>query len=283
MRDLYDVLEKLIAFAKNNDNIRALVLQGSFVNDHAPMDNLSDLDPMFYVKDLSEFLEDTSWKNEFGTPMSFFHDEGVFHEDKWYTRLTIYQDGFKIDFGFQSISLAKYAQEMPLYKIYVDKDGIIPKPLVTDERNFYVKKPTEEAFIERVNTFFFDSSYVVKALARDEMFFEKYMEQVLKKKIHQLLEWYIGVKHDFHVNTGTVGRYFKKYLTDCEWDMLLKTYPDANKENCIKALIHSYDFVHYLGTYIADALQYKYPLEHEKNMRDYCVKNFRKYFHMDIS
>lgn len=278
MRDLEQELEKLIEFAKDNENIRALVLQGSFVNDNATIDDFSDLDPLFYVKDLSEFISNDEWKNFFGNPISYFHDEGsVIDNQKWYTRLTLYDDGFKIDFGFVSIKLAKYANEMELYKVYLDKDNVIPKPEVTDERKFYVKKPTEVEFLERMNTFFFDSSYVVKALARDEMFFEKYMEQVLKKKIHKLLEWYIGAKHDFLVNTGTVGRYFKKYLSIEEWEMLLATYPDSNKENCIKALYASYDLVRYLGTYIAKKLGYNYPKKQEEDMVKYCKDKVNKY------
>lgn len=278
MRNLEKELVKIIEFAKANDNIRALVLQGSFVNSNAPIDDFSDLDPLFYVENLSEFVNNDDWKKVFGNPISSFHDEGIITDNqKWYTRLTIYDDSFKIDFGFASIESAKYANEMKLYKVYLDKDNIIPSPEVADERKFYVKKPTENEFLERLNTFFFDSSYVVKALARDEMFFEKYMEQVLKKKIHKLLEWYIGVKHNFLVNTGTVGRYFKKHLSSKVWDMLLATYPDHNKENCVKALFASYDLVRYLGTYISKELGYDYPYKHEEDMLEYCKDKVNKY------
>jgi aminoglycoside 6-adenylyltransferase len=278
MRNLNEELEKLIEFAKANENIRALVLQGSFVNENAPIDDFSDLDPLFFVKDLSEFIENDEWKNQFGNPISFFHDDGIIQDNhKWYTRLTLYDDGFKMDFGFNSVESAKFANEMPLYKIYLDKDNIIPKPEVSDERKFYVIKPTESEFLERVNSFFFDTSYVVKALARDEMFFEKYMEQVLKKKIHKLFEWYIGVKYDFKVNTGSVGRYFKRYLTPEEWNLLLATYPDANKDNCVKALRASFDLVRYLGTYIAKELGFRYPRKHEEDMLKYCNDKINTY------
>lgn len=273
MRDLHLELEKIIEFARNNDNIRALVLQGSFVNDNVVLDDFSDLDPLFYVNDLKEFIDNDDWKLQFGDPISFFHDEGDLRNGhKWYTRLTIYSDGFKLDFGFQSVDTAKYANEMPLYKIYLDKDGVLPIPEVNDERKFYVKKPTEEEFLERINTFFFDTSYVVKALNRDEMFFEKFMEIELQRKIHKLLEWYIGIKNDFKVNTGLQGRYFKKYLTKEEWQMVLKTYAGSNKKECMGALLSSFDLVSYLGRYICDKLGFKYPNKHEQDMLDYCKR-----------
>lgn len=283
MRNLEEELKKLIKFSEDNDNIRALVLQGSFINENAPLDDFSDLDPLFYVNDLSEFIDKDDWRDYFGKPISQFNDEGGNEEkEKWYTRLTIYSDGFKLDFGFQSVLAAKYANEMSLYKIYVDKDNILPKPEVSDERKFYVKKPSKEEVLERINTFFFDTSYVVKALARNEMFFEKYMEQVLKKKIFKLLSWYIGIKHDFKVNIGSVGRYFKQYLSNEEWNMLLDTYPDSNKNNCARALIASYDFVRYLGKYICDYMDCEYPYEHEQNMLDYCKDKIIRYLYVNI-
>ncbi len=278
MRNLNTELEKLIAFAKKDNNIRALVLQGSFVNANSHLDDFSDLDPLFYVNDVTKFTEDDSWKTHFGRPISFFNDEALYHDGhKWYTRLTLFEDSFKIDFGFQSIEVAKYANEMNLYKIYLDKDNIVPVPDVADESKFYVKKPTEAEFLDRMNAFFFDTSYVVKSLVRDEIFFEKYMESVLQMKLRKLLDWYIGIQHNFKVNTGLYGRYFKRYLTEKEWKMLLKTYPNSDKVSCINALLASYDLVRYLGIYISDKLGFVYPSKHDKEMLQYCTKAINKY------
>ncbi|HOO44285.1 MAG TPA: aminoglycoside 6-adenylyltransferase, partial [Bacillota bacterium] len=145
-----EVLAQLVAFAEKDDNIRAMVLQGSYVNENVATDDFTDLDPLFYVKDTDAFTKTEDWKKTFGKPISTFADEDEMHDHlKWYTRLTIYDDGFKIDFGFQSVKLAMYANEMPLYRTYVDKDGIVPEPEVSDESKFYVKKPNESEFLDR--------------------------------------------------------------------------------------------------------------------------------------
>ena len=83
---------------------------------------------------------------------------------------------------------APYANEMELYKVVIDKDGIIPKPEVTDERKFYVKIPTEAEFHSELDDFFFDTSYVIKSLYREEMLFTKYMFQILQKKFLEIME-----------------------------------------------------------------------------------------------
>ncbi|XMB85268.1 aminoglycoside 6-adenylyltransferase [Mycoplasmatota bacterium WC44] len=278
MRDLNKMLRDLISFAEENENIRAMVLQGSFVNDSSRKDIFSDLDPRFYVNDVTEFTENDEWKNEFGSVISWFND-GWIEEDnlKSYTRLVLYEDGFKIDFSFTPIELAKYANNMQLYKVIVDKDGVIPKPEVDDERKFYVKKPAERDFIKIIDEFFWDTSYIVKSLYRDEVFFTKFMFNILQEKIEDLLMWHIGVKNNFKVNTGLTGRYFKKYLTDKEWEMLLRTYSASNKEDNIKALYASCELVRYLGVFIASELGYKYPHKHDKDMTEYINRSVENY------
>jgi aminoglycoside 6-adenylyltransferase len=242
------------------------------VNKNAPIDEFSDLDPLFYCEDVNEFIHSSEWKNYFGDEISFFHDEWDMKDNlKGYTRLTIYSDGFKMDFGFQSVQLAKYANDMPLYKVYVDKDNIIPEPEVHDESKFYVQKPSEQEFQDILRDFFFDSSYVVKTLYREEITFNQYMMGILHKKINALLKWYIGSKHDFKVNVGAVNRYIKQYLSKEEWEMLERTYSSACKDDVYTALMESFTLVRYLGTYIADTLKFKYPYKHDEDMLNYCI------------
>lgn len=277
MRNLDNELKKLIEFAESNDNIRALVLQGSYVNTNAPIDDFSDLDPLFYCNDVTEFTSTNEWKSYFGNVISFFSDEWGEEDAKAYTRLTIYDDGFKIDFGFQDVSLAKNANDMQLYKVYLDKDNIVPKPEVTDERKFYIKKPLEQEFQDILRDFFFDSSYVVKTIYRDEITFNQYMMYILHKKINSLLSWYVGTKHDFKVNVGVYNRYIKQYLTKDEWNMLQETYSSGDKEEVYNALLSSFDFVRYLGLRIAEKLNFDYPMKHDQDMLDYCKKIKQEY------
>lgn len=276
MRNLDKELERLIEFANKNENIRGLVLQGSYVNENAPRDIFSDLDPLFYVTDVKEFTETDEWKRQFGHVMSYFSDEWEMKDDlKGYTRLTIYSDGFKLDFGFQDVKLAKYANDMELYKVYVDKDNIIPVPEVTDDSKFYVQKPTNEEFQNILRDFFFDSSYIVKTIYRGEITFNQYMIGILHEKINALLKWYVGCKHDFKVNVGAVNRYIIQYLSKEEVQMLKDTYGCCDTEQVYSALIASFDFVRYLGTYIAGKLNYIYPLQHDQDMLNYC-KNIKE-------
>lgn len=278
MRNLDNELQRLIDFANKHKNIRGLVLQGSYINPNAPIDVFSDLDPLFYVVDVNEWIHDLSWKSEFGEVVSEWGDGWDMKDGlNGYTRLTLFKDGFKLDFGFQDIRLAQYAFEMPLYKVYVDKDNIIPAPEVTDERKFYVQMPKEEEFNAVLVDFFFDTSYVVKTIYREELFFQKYMFGILHKKIYDLVRWYIGCKFDFQVNTGSMGRYFKRYLSKEEWELLERTYSGSCIESNVRALLTMFELVHFLGNKIADRLGFTYPDKLNNDMLLFCTTLIDKY------
>nr|HPJ24050.1 aminoglycoside 6-adenylyltransferase [Bacillota bacterium] len=111
---------------------------------------------------------------------------------------------------------------------------------------------------------------VAKALARNEMFFVKHMNSVLQQKIKKLLDWYIGISYDFKVNTGLEGRYYRRYLDEHTWSMLLKTYADGERMNTANALLASFELVRHLGMHISKQLGFSYPYQHEKDMLAYC-------------
>jgi len=278
MRNLDRELQKLIDFANKHNSIRGLVLQGSYINPNAKIDDFSDLDPLFYVNDVNDWIHNLSWKTEFGKVISEWGDCWELEDGlKGYTRLTLFKDGFKLDFGFQDIRLAKYANQMPLYKIYVDKDNVIPTPEVTDEQKFYVKAPTQEEFDQVLVDFFFDTSYVVKSIYREELFFQKYMFGILHKKIYDLLRWYVGIQYDFKVNTGSMGRNFKKYLSKEEWEQLERTYSGPCVESNFRALLKMFELVRYLGECISTYLNFTYPNQLNNDMLEYCTTLIDKY------
>ncbi len=265
-KKLENKLSKLIEFVYKEDNIRALVLQGSYVNPVNRIDEFSDLDPLFYCNDTDLYTKNNEWKNYFGVVISSFSDEWDTHYKKSYTRLCIYDDYFKYDFGFTHINNAKHANEMGYYKVIIDKDNIIPRCTAIDETRFYIKKPTKEEFHSFIETFFFDLSYIVKSILRREDIFLKYIEYDLNNKAHKLLSWYASSKHDFKVNLGSGLRYIMKYMSSEEKELLQTIYI----ENSIDALYNRIEFVHDIGMKLATVLEYEYPLKIEQDMKQYC-------------
>ncbi|MEC9485704.1 MAG: aminoglycoside 6-adenylyltransferase [Candidatus Izemoplasma sp.] len=269
MRRLQEAIQQVEDFARKNDHIRGLVYQGSLVMKNGKIDRFTDVDPAFYVDDVGYFLNDESWIKQFGTPIARFSDVGQNSDGMtWYTRLLLLKDGFKMDISFHHVNNAKYINEDPLYKVIIDKDGIFPKN-TSRESNFYVKEPTEQQFHDKLNEFFFDTSYVIKSLRRNELFFTRFMYGVLNEKIEALLSWYMGIKHDFKVNIGAKGRYFFDLLDSKVKSMVIDTFAGKTYTDNLEALYAYFDLVHYLGAYIEEHLGLSYLHHTEKAMRKY--------------
>jgi aminoglycoside 6-adenylyltransferase len=273
MRTIQQAIDQAKQFAKENDHIRALVFQGSLVMPNPKIDAFTDIDPLFYVDDIDAFIKDESWIDFFGSPIARFSDEGTEASGaKWYARLLLLKDGFKMDVSFQDVQYAKEAIHMPLYKVILDKDNIIPVPPVTDESNFYTKPPTKESFHHILNEFFFDTSYVVKSIRRNELFFTRFMFGVLNKKIKALLGWYLGYDSNYTTNIGAEGRYLFDLMDDQLKQMVLDTFAGKTVQAHLDALYAYFRLVGFLGREIEKQSNLPYLYQVEKEVLQY-VKN----------
>lgn len=273
MRTLQQAIDQAKQFAKENDHIRALVFQGSLVMPNPKIDAFTDIDPLFYVDDIDAFINDESWIDFFGSPIARFSDEGTETSGaKWYARLLLLKDGFKMDVSFQDIKYAKEAVHMPLYKVIIDKDGKIPTPPVTDESNFYTVPPTKETFHQILNEFFFDTTYVVKSIRRNELFFTRFMFGVLNKKIKALLGWYLGFNSNYTTNIGAEGRYLFDLMDDSLKQMVLDTFAGKTVIAHLDALDAYFRLVGFLGREIEKQSSIPYLYQVEKALLDYVEK-----------
>ena len=49
-----------------------------------------------------------------------------------------------------------------------------------------------------------------------------------REELHKVIAWYIGLRNDFNVSTGKMGKHFEKYLSNTYWEMYKKTYPQSH-------------------------------------------------------
>lgn len=276
MRTIQQAIDQVKAFTRNNEHIRALVFQGSLVMPNPKIDNFTDVDPLFYVDEIDAFIKDESWIEFFGKPIARFSDQGVDDSgEMWYTRLLLLEDGFKMDISFVDVKYAKYANNMSLYKVIIDKDGIVPEPNVKDESNFYIEKPTQVAFDQILGEFYFDTSYVIKSLRRNELFFTRYMFHILNKKVKAMLGWYLSSRFDNKVNIGSEGRYFFDLLSGDIKTMVINTFAGKTIQAQFDALDAYFTLIGYLGREIEKNTELSFNYQLEKDMLNY-VKNAKK-------
>ena len=273
MENRQNVLKDIIDFAIKDENIRVLVLQGSLANPVDRIDQLSDLDPLFYVKDISKLVDNEMWLNQFGDIIISVYDNFISKDNiKSYIKMVIYEGGLKVDFGIAPIELIKDISDLRFYKVLIDKDGLITEEKVNTEENFYSNKPTSKEYQKLINDFFWDINYISKSLRREELYFAKFMFENVYKMIRKLLSWYLGLNQNWEVNIGLEGRYLKLLLSTDLWEKVLLTFAGSNVEDNFKAIYASCDLVRELGTYIASQLDFVYPFELDITIIKYLKK-----------
>lgn len=205
-------------------------------------------------------------------------DESCF-EGKHAMKMVLYEDGVKVD--FKLYSKANFLEETEQtylpgdwdigYEVLIDKDGITKQMLQPTYQVSIIKQPSEKRFQGVINDFWWDTTYVAKCLARDEIFYAKFMSETIIRTEYliPLIEWYIANEHDWSITTNKKGRLFKKYLDQYMWGKMELTFSGSSLEENWKALFAMGDVVSEIGTALAKKLNYEYLEKLEGDIRKY--------------
>lgn len=85
----------------------------------------------------------------------------------------------------------------------------------------------------------------------------------------KMLRWHIRVKTDFKVNPGKFGKSVQKYLEPELWELLLKTFADADYENTWKALFATCELFRKIAVPIAEHYGFEYPMMDDPKVTAY--------------
>lgn len=79
-----------------------------------------------------------------------------------------------------------------------------------------------------------------------------------------MLEWYIGMKTDFTVNTGKFGKHFEQYIEEDMWEQFKRTFSNAEYENMWESFFVMGDLFREVANEIANTYEYQYPQDDDK-------------------
>lgn len=66
MRSEQEMMDTIVEFARNDNRIRLVTLEGSRTNKNIPRDSFQDYDISYFVTDMDSFKTDDEWLNVFG-------------------------------------------------------------------------------------------------------------------------------------------------------------------------------------------------------------------------
>lgn len=211
MVDENKIFDNLINWCNSNPNIFAVILTSSRSYKNNRVDKLSDYDIEIHTKNLDFVKNNDNWIESFGTTIVKWplKPKSTFSND-WITRLVQFKNGTRIDFQITDKNPKYHSHYDAGYKVLIDKENLMINIKKPNLNNFNIKKPDQEFFQDRINSFFWNSTYVAKYLWRDELYFAKYMfDNILRfDNLQIIIEWYIGLNNNWNVTTNKHGRWF---------------------------------------------------------------------------
>ncbi len=263
MRSEKEMFDLILNTARNDERIRAVILNGSRANPNAPRDPFQDFDIVYIVADPAPFRRNLEWIKRFGEMMILQQpddmDDPPPGDHDRFAYLMQFADGNRIDLTLYPLGKLAEMEADSLSVLLLDKDGIIPPFPPPDESGYLPKPPTAKAFFNCCNEFWWCSPYVAKGLWREEFIYARSMLGILWGELAKMLVWHIGVNTQFAINPGKFGKYFKKYLSPELWEMLLKTFPAASYESAWDALLAQGDLFRIVAQHVAGHFSFDYP------------------------
>ncbi len=271
MRTEAEILGLILEFARNQDGIRAVVMNGSRVNPNAKKDPFQDYDIACYVLDVKPFCGDLRIPQFFGELMILQTPEDMGdpepNKDGSYAYLMQFLDGNRIDLSFHSLECIARIQQDSLSLVLLDKDQrIVPLPPPSD-RSYLPTKPSAKAFADCCNEFWWVTPYAAKGLWRGELTYaHTVLDTFLRDQLLKMLTWYFGIQTGFKKSAGKFGKYLKAGLDDDLWQQLERTYADANPENTWQALFAMGSLFRRAAQPVAEAFGFIYPEQEDERV-----------------
>jgi aminoglycoside 6-adenylyltransferase len=270
MRSEQEMLDLIVDTARNDERIRAVIMNGSRANPDAPRDRFQDFDIVYIVTDVAPFRYNYEWIKRFGEIMIMQMPEDMQDpppsRDGGFTYLMQFTDGNRIDLGIYPLAKLDERRADSLSVLLLDKDALVGPLAPANESDYLPQPPTAKAFADCCNEFWWVCPYVAKGLWREEVLYAKYfLDHFVRDQVMKMAAWYVGTRTEFSRNPGKCGKYLKQYLEPELWEMLLKTYSDADYDNTWEALYATCNLFRRLALQVAEHFGFVY--RHEDDER----------------
>jgi len=267
-QEMYDLI---LNTARDDNRIRAVIMNGSRVNINAPKDFFQDYDIVYLVTDVMFFTRNFDWIKKFGDLLILQTPEDMQDPPpanrSFYSYLMQFKDGNRIDLGIVPLTQVEKIYSDSLSIALLDKDNLIPPLPPPTDRDYLPKPPTEKAFSDCCNEFWWVCSYAAKGLWREEIIYAKKMiDMYIREELNKMLNWYIGVTTSFHVNPGKYGKYYDHFLGPELWQLLLSTYADSGYKNSWDALFAMGELFRNIAIPVAAHFGFHYPYQDDSNV-----------------
>lgn len=258
----FEIKERLLRLAENDEKIRAVVLIGSSARDYSKADEYSDIDVIVATEDTEAWLYGNYPEKLSEVKISFVEPTlGGGME-----RRLLYNGSLDVDMivftpeQFENAITYGVANEVMNrgYAVMYDSMG------VTELLKEHIKSGTvhqvmsENEFVNVVNDFFFHTVWASKKIMRGELWTAKMcVDAYLKNHLLKIMEacvLSVDKKDVWHC-----GRFLEKWAGDEVLDKLKSCFAHYDREDMISALVNTAGLFGELARKTAENCNYRYP------------------------
>ena len=273
MRTPKEVMDTILDFARQDDNIRIVGMEGSRVNKNIPQDTFQDFDVTYFVTDPSRLTGDDGWLARFGRIIMMQKPEDMElypPEETGYSYLMIFEDDIKIDLTIlEESQIFEYLEQDRLRTVLLDKTGRGLTGIEPTDEEYWIRRPGPRSYDDCCNEFWMLTSYVVKGLCRHEILFAIDHLQLMRDELLRMLSWQVGTEYGFNFSVGKNYKFIGKYLPETTWKRVLSTYRNDSYEAVWDALFICQELFRQSASFLAAHFGYVYP-EYDDRMTQYA-------------
>lgn len=238
-----ETLRFAVEWARQRDDVRAVLLTSTRSQPNAEIDLFSDYDLVLAVTDVGPFYSSRDWLHEFG-PLLVVYRDPLRVEDGFavFTSVTQYESAqLKIDFTVMQAGLLRQIALRPQlppefddgYRVLLDKDALTEGMSAPTHRAYTVLLPNVDEYRYEIEVFLHEATYVAKNLWRGELLPAKYsFDEVMKLEyLRRMLEWRVVASRFGSDGTpfkaGLLGKRLAQHTPPELWQRLEATYVSA--------------------------------------------------------
>ena len=254
-------------WARQRDDVRALLVVGSQARANVPADRWSDLDLVLIVDDPEPYAEDPSWVREFGQPvLTFLEDTPVGQRE----RRVLYESGEDVDFPLFPVTALELLEQSENaahllargYRVLVDRIGLAERLARVAAAVERPRPPTQRDFTQLASDFWYHALWAAKKLRRGEVFTAKgCLDGYMKDRLVTLLEWHARAI-DASVDTWHDGRFLERWADPGALAALERAFAHYDVRDVARALWETIDLWQGLEEETASRLGFELALDH---------------------
>jgi aminoglycoside 6-adenylyltransferase len=270
------LIDKFVAWAKTEENIRAVLVIGSRARTDHPADEWADLDLLILAVDSKKIRENPEWLRRIGTPWITFVEPTP--DGRGFELRVLFEGGLDVDFApvdvgtMQKMAVRGIPPDMADVirrgvRIVLDKDGFASLIPAADAAAA-VPPPSGSEFHSLVSDFWYHAVWTAKHLRRGELWWaNSCCDMHLASLLRRMMEWHARAKSGPDVDTWMRGRFLEEWADPKAVTALRSTFAHYDEEDVWRALRASMDLFHDLAAETSALLRVPYPAPEEEKAR----------------